>query len=98
LSKSIYNIYRQEKVAQIWATSAIFIKLPKENNGEKIHPIWGRCYMITIFCDFYQFSATNWRFSLKPMLVPILLQKQESSLSKNAIFSPNILAKNVSKS
>jgi hypothetical protein len=24
--------------------------------------------MITIFCDFGQFSAKNWRFSQKPML------------------------------
>jgi hypothetical protein len=23
--------------------------------------------MITIFCDFWQFSAKNWRFSHKPM-------------------------------
>jgi hypothetical protein len=36
---------------------------------------WKKCFhkagvdvMITIFCDFLQFSAEKWRFSLKPML------------------------------
>jgi hypothetical protein len=30
--------------------------------------------MITIFCDFCQFSAKNWRFSQKPMLRSQFLQ------------------------
>jgi hypothetical protein len=45
--------------------------------------------MITIFCDFCQFSAKHWRFSQKPMLWSHFLQKLAVVWAKNA----NIFAK-----
>jgi hypothetical protein len=45
--------------------------------------------MITIFCDFCQFSAKKLAFFLKTNVLIKFLQKSSSSLSKNA----NIFAK-----
>jgi hypothetical protein len=38
------------------------------NESNKINDLTGVDVMITIFCDFCQFSAKNWRFHQKPML------------------------------
>jgi hypothetical protein len=43
--------------------------------------------IITIFCDFRQFSAEkNWRFSQKPMLSIKILQKFSFVLSRKQFF------------
>jgi hypothetical protein len=49
--------------------------------------------MITIFRDFYPFSAKTWRFSQKPMLCSQFLQKLALHASKTPIFSLNFSAK-----
>jgi hypothetical protein len=49
--------------------------------------------MITIFCDFCQFSAKKWSFSQKPMLLSQFLQNVTVVGAKNAKKSLNFSAK-----
>jgi hypothetical protein len=74
------------------ATFEIFSKPLKANTdtmGENSPNLSGVDVMITIFCDFCQFSAKNLRFSQKPMLWSQFLQKLAVAWAKNA----NIFAK-----
>jgi hypothetical protein len=51
--------------------------------------------MITIFYDFWQFSAKNWRFSQKPMLSIKILHNLPSFLSQKRQFFCQILGKKI---
>jgi hypothetical protein len=64
-----------------------------ENSTNPVTLLLGRAgvdIVITIFCDFFQFSVKNWRF-LKNQYFDHFLHNLASFLIKDPIFSKNIL-------
>jgi hypothetical protein len=67
--QNYHVIFTSEKrSSKVWATSIIFPKTVSNHPCGRKFALSGVDVMITIFCDFWQFSAKKWRFSQKPML------------------------------